>query len=204
MSELHIRINKRTLERVVFIVIIAVLGFLLFTQQPAGAADSSQVPSLQAQVDNLSALNADLRSQVQNLSSQVSSLESENQGLEQQLAEPEPAEEQEPEEPELSGEIGVTWSPTMTDDDKLDYVTVVLENGLESTQTLTYKLIWKGGDIQSNNVHESGSVTVSSGERETEVIDDYLSSPGEYYDTLILTITDDDDETVFEDEKEVR
>ena len=197
MSELHIRINKRTFERILFTVIILVLGALLLFQQPA-SVDTEQVQQLRDELSSLNDTNADLRAQVASLQEQVQALEAQNQNLTEQQ-EQAPAEQeqasQEPEEPALSGEVAVDWSVTMNDN-ALDYVTIVLDNGLESTQELTYELVWNDATYRSNNVNARDTVIVSSGERETVVVDDYISNPGEDIDTLLLEVSDEDGEYI--------
>ena len=196
MSELHIRINKRWVERSIFLVIIAVLAVLLLLQ-PAGEVDSSELDALQEQVDTLSAQNQALEEQVDTLESDLEAAEQET--AEQEVEETTETEEEEVVEETLSGEVEVTLEPrATTEGDRLDYATVVIENGLETSQELTYRLHWRG--VSTNQVPPfRDTITLSSGETYTLVVqggDDISSFPPENDDYLRLTVTDSSDSSV--------
>jgi regulator of replication initiation timing len=200
MSEVHIRINKRALERTVYWLIIIALAITLFVQQPTEpAVDSEQLTILEQEVANLTAQNQDLQTQVTSLQETNADLIDEKEVLEQEQASaPEP--EPESTEPELSGELDISYDAVVSDN-KLQRVVVAISNGLESNEMLTIRTNWNGGDL--SNVVKTREVLVRSGNSETVLIEDLISNVPDGIDDIKIVIEDADGNILVEDWIEV-
>ena len=187
MSELQIRINKRTLERALALIIIIVLAVLLINQS-GGETNTEELEELQAQVANLTAQNEALTNEVNALQTSLNNAQEEINAQEEPESEVESQPEAQP-EPELSGELAFTYDAS-TSSGSLNAFTIVIDNGLDRIQELNVRVNWQGGDL--NQVYRTRDVIVRSGERETIVINDLPSNPGPGIDTIRLVIRDAD------------
>ena len=186
MSELQIRINKRTLERALALIIIIVLAVLLINQS-GGETNTEELEELQAQVADLTAQNEALSAEVNTLQTNLSNAQEEINSLEE--AETQPESQSDP-EPELSGELSFNYDASTTGD-RLDRFTIVIDNGLSDNKELEVRVNWIGGEF-SSFPDKKRDVFVRSGERETVVIDDLPSLVPDNVNTLRLQIFDGD------------
>lgn len=198
MSELQIRINKRTLERALALLIIIVLAVLLVNQS-GGEVNTEELESLQAQVANLTAQNEALTSEVSTLETQLSNAQEEISTLEETDPEPAPEPETDP-EPELSGELSFNYEAS-TNDGALNAFAIEIQNGLENSQELSLRVSWQGGDL--SEVYRLRDAVVGSGESETIIIDDLPSNPGEGVDTIRVVVRDAEDALIEQEYVEV-
>ena len=207
MAEVTIRINQRLLERIGFGVAILILAVLLFLKWDSGPAEPDvDVVEMQATID-------DLTSQVETLEADLAEAENEleliQEAEEERAAATEESTEEEPEpepEPELSGEIELSWITRMkkSDPDMLDYIAITIENGLDTTQKLSYRVYWE--NFFEDTVALEDNVVIKSGQAHNEVIfrdgqgvSDSLSvNIPENIDTLIFDVYDNDGDLVDE------
>lgn len=205
MAETVIRINKRAVERTVWILIIIALAVLLMLKWDAAPADNSeQLESLQAQIDSLNESNVDLQAQ---LEATQAALEEAKEAAEQ-VEEPadNETEEETEEGPQLSGIIEATWQVEM-DGDSLERVIATFTNGRDTSERISYRLYWDGYDKDSIRILDS--FVIRSGDIETLQIyphetESLVSTPESSIDTLVLEITDNDDELIDALEEVVR
>ena len=189
MSEVHIRINKRFFERVIWVlVIIGIITFFLLTSP--STVDTQQVDSLQSQVDNLTATNEQLTTQLATLQAEVETLE---EDLEEANSQPEPEPEPQEEEQQLSGNLDISYDAQVSDG-RLNAFIIAVSNGLEFDQTLTARVNWVGGDL--SQVVQHGEVFVRSGRNGQIIIDSLPSNPGSNTDSIRVLIRDADDRVV--------
>ena len=192
MSELQIRINKRTLERALALVIIIVLAVLLINQS-GGEVNSEELDELQAQVANLTAQNEALTNQVSTLQASLNNAQEELSALEEPESEVESQPEAQP-EPELSGVLTFDYDYS-TSGGQLNAFTVEINNGLETNRALEVRVNWQGGvwgDVPPK-IHD---VLVRSGEREIVLVDDLARNPGSGVDTVRVVVRDEDGSVV--------
>lgn len=182
MSEMHIRINKRTFERVLFSLVIIGLLLVIFLQPP-GAVNEEEVASLQEQVTSLTQQTTALEEELASTKEELAQAQEANIQSEPETTTPEP----EP-EPELSGELTFEydWSTT---GGSLNAFIVEIDNGLDRNRELTVRVNWQGGDLEQ--VVRTNNVFVRSGEQETIIIDDLPSNPGSSIDSLRVVIRDE-------------
>lgn len=206
MAEMHIRVNKRSLERTFFLLVIIVLAVLLVwrwdaSAAPAGADDLTQ---LEAQVATLSSENV-------RLSQELNETQHELELINEADAERDTAVDEVPEETPaptstLSGEIETSWTVRADSEDALDRVTVSVKNGLDSTQELTYRLYWD--DFYESTTFKQDTFTVQSGKTWTEHLvyagEGFTSNPPSDITTLVIEIKDTDGDLIEKLEKEVR
>lgn len=200
MSELHIRINKRAVERAFFLVVIIVLAILLFLRWDAPAVDANEFALLQEENEALTAEVADLESE-------VADLQAENEALqtpEEPETTPEPEPEPEPEE-QLSGDIEANFDVTM-DGSRFVRAAAVIENGRDRSEDLSYFFYWDG--LSPSTVNERGNFYLASGASRTLTFsggDGGLpANPPSTTDTLVLEITDSNGSLVAEFREVVR
>jgi len=198
MSEVHIRINKRVVERSIFLVIIVVLAVLLFLRTPAPVVDT-------AQLDNLQAENAALLAQVATLQDQIDILEKEPEVQEVEQTAPEPETPATNPEPQLSGDIQVNWSIRMNQN-SFERATIVLENGRDRSEDVTYVVYWN--NFFQDTVNVQASVFLASGATRTIQIPGgdggLTANPPPATDTLVLRVTDSSGRLVRELRERVR
>lgn len=197
MAETEIRINKRTLERGLFTVIIIVLAVLLILRWDA----TPTAPTPDVNVTELQEQNAELSARVQTLetdlvaaNTQIETLKEAADKAEQQAAqEPQPQDDVN----SLSGEFDVDWTITM-DGNKVERVLVVAVNGLEDDMDdMLYQLHWKY--FNPGTVRVTEQFNVDSGESWTRAIvpeDGNIISRQEDDDVLILEIFDKEGDLV--------
>ena len=184
MSEVHIRINKRFLERAVFVLIIIALAVALFLQ-PAGEVTSEELASVQEQVDALSAQNQNLTEQLETTQQELVAAREELETQEEE----EVVEEETSQEPELSGQLSFSydWSTT---GGTLNAFIVEVDNGLEQNTELEVRVKWQGGVWEQVNPTLK-EVFVRSGEQANVIFDELASNPGDGIDTLRVTVHQD-------------
>lgn len=202
MSEVHIRINKQAFERTIFVLIIIGLAIFAFTNAGSSTdVDPEQITSLEEQVQNLTSQNTQLVEQLSELQTTNSGLQDEVDSLQEQLEQQEEQEqtavEPETQEPQLSGELDISYDASI-DENRLNRVVVAARNGLESTQRLEIGVKWNG----VNYPLKTQDITVQSGDFE-QVIFEGDTGLGTYIppdvSSIKVTVTDDDEELVVED-----
>jgi hypothetical protein len=207
MSEMHIRINKRTVERAVFMMIIIGLAVVVLLQdgQQAGY-DQSDLTALQTQVQDLTSRNAELEA-LFSQSEREQQLETEAQQEREQAVGTPPA-ASEPEQP--SGRLDIDWDVRTFSDDqgRLNSVYLSVNNGLDVVQELEYELYWKRlvMDAPRHALKESFVVQAASNYWQAIVSGGvgFPSYPSGGSDTLVLDIRDKDGSLLERFEREVR
>lgn len=210
MSEMEIRINTRTLERTVYILIILALAVVLVFRWNAVAPLQADVDvtELESQIETLTASNEELQATIDDLEREaelVAEAEAEREsatGSETPAPEPEP----EPEAEEtLSGELLFDWDIDM-DGDQLEAVQFSVDNGLDRSQEIEYKLYWAG--FYEDTVFVSDDIVVRSGDSETIVVlrstDSFTRNPPSGTDELTLDLRDSDGDLLERLEQNVR
>ncbi len=179
MSELHIRINKRLIERLFFLIVIAVLAVLLYLNwdSTVEVVDDERIPGLEQEI-------ADLTSQLDAAQTRIQELEEANQTIPEPEPQPEPGQQ-------LSGDIEVVWDVRM-EDGRFVQATVVFDNGRDRSEDLTYRLFWQ--DFSPEIIFHQDTLFLASGRQATRIIASGEGSipsrvPNEI-DTIVLRVTD--------------
>ncbi|MFT4249746.1 MAG: hypothetical protein ACMXYD_00050 [Candidatus Woesearchaeota archaeon] len=182
MSEVHIRINKRFVERTFFLLVIIGLVVALVLFEPSVVESADELASLQEQVQTLQAENTALQAQLTILQEQAEAAQEEPEEV--------VVKEEVQEEPEevLSGVLDISYDYTASGG-ALQAFIVRIDNGLDNGQELTVRINWQGSLYQNvpDKVHE---VFVQSGSLRNIIEDSLPSRPGDGIDTIRVSVRD--------------
>ena len=160
MGDYEIRINKRTIERGLLLIIIIALAVMLFLKwEPA--IDNQEITRLQTEIDTL-------RTNNQELQTRITTLEAEPEPEETPTTPTPTTPEPEP-EPTLSGIIDYRWVIRTDLEGRLTTITITIDNEKAAAERIFYKVFWK--NFYEETVFMRDDVTIKSGERETIVLD---------------------------------